>query len=307
MTKIRADLDDWIRTFPQTPKNDSKSTWMYDPESAYLDARDFYGVQYHKAVLFLFTIFLPVLETSDERFITCARSAASVCNAYKRLSQNKTLTYTMISLHSCFVAGLTLVYCIWRDRKLFSYEVIEATQSCSQILTIFGEKWPGAVKYRDIFDALSQSLFKLTMKQVDSASIARSPPSLHLNLEAQPKPSIQTTGLTHESPTSAPFESTQASRPTMSHLVTDAVKEAFMEVDEEAPGGWQGWRMWNEMVTEDGTSASALESVGHEAFDADWNQSGSVVYGTDPVQDAAMQMGNFAMMQHEQWSLSGYR
>lgn len=44
MTKIRADLDDWIRTFPQTPKNDSKSTWMYDPESAYLDARDFYGV-----------------------------------------------------------------------------------------------------------------------------------------------------------------------------------------------------------------------------------------------------------------------
>jgi hypothetical protein len=40
----------------------------------------------------------------------------------------------------------------------------------------------------------------------------------------------------------------------MSYLVSDAVKEAFMEVDEEAPGGWQGWRMWNEMVqdTEDG-------------------------------------------------------
>jgi hypothetical protein len=44
MTMIRADLDDWITTFPQTPKNDSKSTWMYDPESTYLDARDFYGV-----------------------------------------------------------------------------------------------------------------------------------------------------------------------------------------------------------------------------------------------------------------------
>jgi hypothetical protein len=258
-------------------------------------------------VLFLFTVFLPVLETSDERFITCARSAASVCNAYKRLSQNKTLTYTMISLHSCFVAGLTLVYCIWRDRKLFSYEVIEATQSCSQILTIFGEKWPGAVKYRDTFDALSQSLFKLTMKQTDSASIVRSPPSLHLSLEAQPKPSIQTTGLAQESPASMPFEPAQANRPTMSHLVTDAVKEAFMEVDEEAPGGWQGWRMWNEMVTEDGTSASGPDTIGHKAFDAGWNQSGSAVYGTDPVQDAAMQMGNFAMMQHDQWSLSGYR
>jgi hypothetical protein len=44
MTNIRADLDEWITTCPHTPKDDNKSTWMYDPESAYLDARDFYGV-----------------------------------------------------------------------------------------------------------------------------------------------------------------------------------------------------------------------------------------------------------------------
>jgi hypothetical protein len=169
MATIRNDLDEWLRTYPQTPKKENKITWMYDPESAYLDARDFYGVQYHKAVLFLFTVFLPTLETSDMRFITCARSAACVCNAYKRLSQNRTLTYTMISLHSCFVAGLTLVYCIWRDRSLFSYDVLEATRACSQILTIFGEKWPGAVKYRDIFDALSGSLFKTVVNSMPTS------------------------------------------------------------------------------------------------------------------------------------------
>lgn len=44
MTQIRGDLDDWIGSFPQTPKNENKSTWMYDPESAFLDARDFYAV-----------------------------------------------------------------------------------------------------------------------------------------------------------------------------------------------------------------------------------------------------------------------
>jgi len=44
MAAIRADLDDWVRTYPQTPKEGNKITWMYDPESAYLDARDFYGV-----------------------------------------------------------------------------------------------------------------------------------------------------------------------------------------------------------------------------------------------------------------------
>ncbi|CAI6324207.1 unnamed protein product [Periconia digitata] len=312
MCIIRADLDEWIQTYPQTPKNDNRSTWMYDPESAYLDARDFYGVQYHKAVLFLFTVFLPILETSDERFVTCARSAASVCNAYKRLSQNKTLTYTMISLHSCFVAGLTLVYCIWRDRRLFSYEVIEATQSCSQILTIFGEKWPGAVKYRDIFDALSQSLFKLTMKPTEVAPQSRSPPSLQLSLETQSFSPGHSSSILKGSGAPVSPKVSQAGKPSMSHLVTDAVKEAFMEVDEEAPGGWQGWRMWNEMVTDDSDPMSrpafGFNGVNQESIEPGWNAyQGSGVYGIDPVQDAAMQMGAGFGMDHGQWNLADYR
>jgi hypothetical protein len=44
MAAIRTDLDSWVRSYPQTPKDGNKITWMYDPESAYLDARDFYGV-----------------------------------------------------------------------------------------------------------------------------------------------------------------------------------------------------------------------------------------------------------------------
>lgn len=44
MAAIRADLDNWMQECPQTPKENNKVTWMYDPESAYLDARDFYGV-----------------------------------------------------------------------------------------------------------------------------------------------------------------------------------------------------------------------------------------------------------------------
>lgn len=44
MATIRSDLDEWLSKCPQTPKDGNKITWMYDPESAYLDARDFYGV-----------------------------------------------------------------------------------------------------------------------------------------------------------------------------------------------------------------------------------------------------------------------
>jgi hypothetical protein len=44
MATMRTDLDEWFRTSPQSPKKENKTAWMYDPESTYLDARDFYGV-----------------------------------------------------------------------------------------------------------------------------------------------------------------------------------------------------------------------------------------------------------------------
>ena len=217
----------------------------------------------------------------------------------------------MISLHSCFVAGLTLVYCIWRDNNLFPYDVVEATQSCSQILTIFGEKWPGAVKYRDIFDALSQSLFKLAMKPRDATTSFAGPQPLQLNIETQSPASNQSLYTLDRQPAPESSDRRRGSKSTMSQLVTEAVKDAFMEVDEEAPGGWQGWRMWNEMVTSNETPTlrpSDFDISSNGLFDANWlaNQ-GSAMYAIDPFQDTAMQSGNGAMLNQDQWNLSGYR
>lgn len=217
----------------------------------------------------------------------------------------------MISLHSCFVAGLTLVYCIWRDRRLFSYEVIEATQSCSQILTIFGEKWPGAVKYRDIFDALSQSLFKLTMKPAETTSHNRNAPSLQLSINTMT--AGHTTGtLRGGGMPVSPKGQICSEKPTMSHLVTDAVKEAFMEVDEEAPGGWQGWVMWNEMVTNDNSDSALRPAFGASGLNQESTRIGrnthpvSGVYGLDPVQNAAIQLSDGFILDNGQWGLPGY-
>lgn len=218
--------------------------------------------QYHKAVLALFTVLLPSLATTDPRFITTARSAACVCVAYKRLNQQRTLTYTMISLHSCFVAGLTLMYCIWKDKSLFSYHVVEATQACSQSLTVFGEKWAGAVKYRDIFDALSGSLLKTLISpgglSGDTGMGAHQNPPLQAKFD---RPSFSASpGLSSYQPHSNLQNSNEADDITMRDLVSDAVKEAFMEVDEEAPGGWHGWHMWNEMLGEDPSAADLSTS-----------------------------------------------
>ncbi|KAI6778561.1 fungal specific transcription factor domain-containing protein [Emericellopsis cladophorae] len=266
MVSMRQDLDHWLETVPQPPKDRKKITWMYDPESANHDSHDFYSLQYHKSILALLTILLPTLDPSDHRFATAAHSAASVCIAYKRLNQQKTLSYTMISLHSCFVAGLTLVYCTWRNRDLFGYDVFEATQACSQSLTIFGEKWAGAVKYRDIFDALSGSLFKTLVNPNGQGT------SMPLDLQrpsARKSRQGDTAGAAQRAP---PPESqpTQTMEHSMSEMVSDAVKEAFMEVDDEAPGGWQGWRMWNEMLgdgKDEGAQIDGMSAAYGQHFD----------------------------------------
>ncbi|EFQ27350.1 fungal specific transcription factor domain-containing protein [Colletotrichum graminicola M1.001] len=254
MAAIRAELDEWARSIPHPPKDAAGITWMYDPESAYHDSRDFFNLQYHKSILSLFTVLLPTVSTSDARFVTTARSAACVCTAYKRLNQQKTLSYTMTALHSCFIAGLTLVYCLWRDRALFSYDALEATHACSQSLTIFGEKWPGAVKYRDIFDALSGSLFK-TIVDPRAESAAPGPKPLKVDFAAEPVGSPTAPSAAAATASSDGGGGRRGSgaeeRCAVGDAISDAVKEAFMEVDEEAPGGWQGWRMFNEMVQSD--------------------------------------------------------
>lgn len=77
-----------------------------------------------------------------------------------------------------------------------------------------------------------------------------------------------------------------------------------MEVDEEAPGGWQGWRMWEEMV---GDNASGL----HEPFLSSRSHGQSYggtswecyddTYNLDPIQDAVMQTGIYDAMDDGSW------
>lgn len=247
---------------------------------------------YHKSILFLFTNFLPTLQTSDPRFHTCANSATSVCTAYKRLAQNRTLTYTMIALHSCFVAGLTLIYCIWRDPALFSYAILEATRDCSQSLTIFGEKWPGAVKYRDIFDELSGNL----LKTIVSPGPSRQSVVNVANTQIESARAWQTRH--------AQVPPRRASDIVNTPMISAAIREAFMEVDEEAPGGWQGWRMWNEMVTDDISQVVdphlGIRVQGQTYAETSW-EGYENMYEVDPVQDAVMQTGSYGATVDGRW------
>ena len=200
------------------------------------------------------------------------------------------------------------MYCIWRDRSLFSYEMLEATRDCSQSLTIFGEKWPGAVKYRDIFDALSGNLLKSILNPGPSHAVTETPRRRHVNAEAAQYVSSQTMHTHPPNLGQVNAHGTQTVDTSMGDMVSDAVKEAFMEVDGEAPEGWQGWRMWNEMVRDDATlvpdPASRMRGSGFGSLKMSWDGcEGSIMHGVDPLQDAAMQIGNYTSMGEGRWDL----
>jgi hypothetical protein len=180
-------------------------------------------------------------------------------------------------------------------------------------LTIFGEKWPGAVKYRDIFDALSGSLFKTVVSSTPNTMVhGNGSRPLQLDMDAEPVMTGLSPRSRRESREQASHLPTHSNKPTISHMVTDAVKEAFMEVDEEAPGGWQGWRMWNEMVSDDTTSAASaamrFDGLNQGQNEMSWDAyEGSGFYGVDPIQDATMQMDSRGMMEGSQWNFGAYR
>ncbi|KAB5558605.1 fungal-specific transcription factor domain-containing protein [Coniochaeta sp. 2T2.1] len=334
ISAICTELDAWAAEIPNPPRDSKCITWMYDPESAYHhDSRDFFTLQYHKTILSLYTALLPTVATSDARFTSCARSASRVCTAYKRLNQQKTLSYTITALHSCFIAGLTLVYCLWRDSTLFSYQALEAVRACSLCLTIFGEKWPGAVKYRDIFDALSASLFKAIVSPTKESTTKAD--AIEVEKERERKAGMEQDGMRRRSPLDitiqsrgSPVDAGQGGDPHMrdtfvdvaaevpgtnvvdgsglanmgreglvgeghiippNTMVLGAVKEAFMEVDEEAPGGWQGWRMFSEMVQQGGdivAAAAGISGLPHQGMGGIDHTTAAALHGEDD--DTAM-------------------
>lgn len=98
----------------------------------------------------------------------------------------------------------------------------------------------------------------------------------------------------------------------MGNTMPEAVKEAFMEVDGEAPGGWQGWRMWNDMMKDDTTlvpdPATRSTANPQRSDDLTWHAYADTgFYGVDPVQNAAMQTSNYMMMDESQWDMGNFR
>ncbi|KAI1018700.1 hypothetical protein LB503_005573 [Fusarium chuoi] len=105
-----------------------------DPENKphpYLTT-DYHMIQYHKAIILLNLPFLPTLTPQRPTFHEIVYSAGQVCSLSKRLHDQQTyISFSLLSLHANFVAGLVMVYCFCLDSSIFSPKFSSSMQACS--------------------------------------------------------------------------------------------------------------------------------------------------------------------------------
>ncbi|RDW76111.1 hypothetical protein BP5796_06932 [Coleophoma crateriformis] len=90
-----------------------------------------------------------------------------------------------------FLAGLTLIYCIWiSPAEIFNIATSNNLNSCSIVLYIITERWPGARRYRDAFEGIKHTIIDLVSRGEHRprkvvAEVASQSKNVNINVDAE--------------------------------------------------------------------------------------------------------------------------
>jgi len=127
-------------------------------------------LNYHKTMRMLTQPFLGLLNAEDPYFQQCVTSAGQICQIHKRLHQTPEYGHSFIAVHTVFVAGITLLYCLWLGReKVWSFGVSNNLRACSYVLSIMGERAPWVRRYRDVYEGLVEATMAALEKNNEDA------------------------------------------------------------------------------------------------------------------------------------------
>ena len=124
-------------------------------------------MHYNRAVCLLLRPFLSVLSPSSQYYQTCLLAARSICQAQKRLQQRDG-GHSFIAVQTIFVAGITILYCIWtQPEEVWSVSLSNDIRACSLVLAVMSERTGWVKRYRDAFELLATA----TIDKVEGNSI----------------------------------------------------------------------------------------------------------------------------------------
>ncbi|ODV84152.1 hypothetical protein CANARDRAFT_8830 [[Candida] arabinofermentans NRRL YB-2248] len=143
---IVADINDWYLSLPSRADffNAMKARESYD----YLE------LLYHRSRLILFLPKIMISQGSDDLLDQACLSAGGICTSYKNLYRDSVLEFSIVALHTVFLAGVTMVFYLQNKGYPTFMNMQTDIRACSSLLFVFSERWPEAKSYRDLFDDL---------------------------------------------------------------------------------------------------------------------------------------------------------
>jgi hypothetical protein len=149
-----AELSKWK---DQIPKETTQDT-----EVSPYDGYYYYLVYYNKALQLLLYPQLATADADTHIIKKCAEACGGVCRSYKQLHHQTNVGFSLMALHSVFLSGLTLLYCLWlAPKEVYTITTSNDLNACSIVLYVITERWPGARKYRDAFETIRQCVLDL--------------------------------------------------------------------------------------------------------------------------------------------------
>jgi hypothetical protein len=129
-------------------------------------------LNYHKTLRLLIQPFLALLTPEDSYFQQCVVSVGQICQIHKRLHQSPQYGHSFIAVHTVFIAGITLLYCLWLGKdKVWSFSVSNNLRACSCVLSIMAERAAWVRRYRDVYEVLvEETMAALENDQHDAAT-----------------------------------------------------------------------------------------------------------------------------------------
>lgn len=128
-----------------------------DTEAVPFDGYDVYLVYFFKCKRLLLYPQISKMPVNPRFLKECAMACAGVCGAYKRLHQAMAVGYSIMALQTVFMAGLTLVYCIWiSPDEIFDITTSNGIHDCTIVLFVIAERVRAAKKYRNAFEVIRQ-------------------------------------------------------------------------------------------------------------------------------------------------------
>ncbi|KAL2415610.1 hypothetical protein ABEF95_003901 [Exophiala dermatitidis] len=151
------------------------------------DGVDYYMIFFWKCVRLLLYPQMVAPQPDKDYVKSCAAACGSLCQTYKRLHQSSAIAYSMMSLQSVFMAGITLIYCVWLSPlDLLTATATDDIAACGVVLFVMVERirTRAAKKYCNAFELIRQRVLSSISKN-DGRTVGARITTLQSDLQSE--------------------------------------------------------------------------------------------------------------------------